>query len=184
LGVFVRSAARFTGIASMVRSSQYTIPAMHERACDRRALLRTFVSGGLAALGAGLATVLGAFALRPPAGARRTRWVKAATLAELQTDRPFTALVSVSRQQGWYRERAPEAVLLTWDGESTVRAFSATCTHLGCRVSWNRDAKTFRCPCHGGVYDANGRVVAGPPPRPLATIDARIDKDGGVLVKL
>jgi len=47
------------------------------------------------------------------------------------------------------------------------RAFSAVCTHLGCLVKWNEARNAFLCPCHAGVYDADGRVVSGPPPAPL-----------------
>jgi len=46
-------------------------------------------------------------------------------------------------------------------------AFSASCTHLGCLVKWDVAAKDFKCPCHAGVFDANGQVVSGPPPKPL-----------------
>jgi Rieske Fe-S protein len=94
-------------------------------------------------------------------------------------------VVTVSRQDGWYRERARETVFLVWDGRTTVHAMSATCTHLGCQVRWDAESAHFRCPCHGGVFDVTGRVVFGPPPRPLERLDARIDDaDGTVLVKL
>ncbi|MBU2490840.1 MAG: ubiquinol-cytochrome c reductase iron-sulfur subunit [Proteobacteria bacterium] len=53
-------------------------------------------------------------------------------------------------------------------GDRGVRAFAATCTHLGCLVRWNPDTNLFECPCHGGKYDAAGRVIAGPPPMDLA----------------
>lgn len=52
-------------------------------------------------------------------------------------------------------------------GRSGFRAFSATCTHLGCLVKWDPTATEFKCPCHAGVFDDNGRVVSGPPPSPL-----------------
>ncbi len=58
--------------------------------------------------------------------------------------------------------------VLVLHGEKGVRAFAATCTHLGCLVRWNPDANHFECPCHGGRYDADGRVVSGPPPMDLA----------------
>lgn len=48
------------------------------------------------------------------------------------------------------------------------RAFSALCTHLGCVVVWEGERRQIACPCHAGFFDANGRVVSGPPPRPLA----------------
>ena len=44
---------------------------------------------------------------------------------------------------------------------TTVRALSATCTHLGCQVRWDAKDK-FHCPCHGGVYGADGAVLETP----------------------
>jgi cytochrome b6-f complex iron-sulfur subunit len=47
-------------------------------------------------------------------------------------------------------------------------AFSAVCTHLGCLVEFDTAKRDILCPCHGGVFDLDGRPIAGPPPRPLA----------------
>ncbi|MDE3077077.1 MAG: ubiquinol-cytochrome c reductase iron-sulfur subunit [Chloroflexota bacterium] len=55
--------------------------------------------------------------------------------------------------------------------------WAVNCTHLGCPVSWLPDAKLFECPCHGGIYYADGSVAAGPPPRPLFKHAVRI-RDG------
>ncbi|WP_029522673.1 Rieske 2Fe-2S domain-containing protein [Persephonella sp. KM09-Lau-8] len=41
------------------------------------------------------------------------------------------------------------------------------CTHLGCIPNWEADRKIFKCPCHGGEFDACGVNIFGPPPRPL-----------------
>ena len=60
------------------------------------------------------------------------------------------------------------AVVKDASSPSGLAAVSTTCTHLGCGVAWNAERKAFLCPCHGGVYGADGRVLAGPPPRPLA----------------
>lgn len=46
-------------------------------------------------------------------------------------------------------------------------AFSRRCTDLGCLVNWDKAMQQFICPCHQGVYDKNGKNIAGPPPRPL-----------------
>jgi quinol---cytochrome c reductase iron-sulfur subunit, bacillus type len=46
-------------------------------------------------------------------------------------------------------------------------AISTRCAHLGCPVRYVQAAERFICPCHGGVYDSEGRVVGGPPVRPL-----------------
>ncbi|MBI4685122.1 MAG: Rieske 2Fe-2S domain-containing protein [Nitrospirae bacterium] len=60
-------------------------------------------------------------------------------------------------------------------------AFSPVCTHLGCLVNWDRNKNEFLCPCHGGRYDKEGNVIAGPPLAPLAKLPIQI-KDGKVLV--
>jgi carotenoid phi-ring synthase / carotenoid chi-ring synthase len=40
-------------------------------------------------------------------------------------------------------------------------AISLTCTHQGCTVQLAEDGK-FHCPCHGAVYDRQGKVLKGP----------------------
>jgi nitrite reductase/ring-hydroxylating ferredoxin subunit len=51
--------------------------------------------------------------------------------------------------------------------EGGFLAISAICTHLHCIVNWNAAIKEFECPCHGGKFNEEGEVLAGPPPRPL-----------------
>jgi hypothetical protein len=41
-------------------------------------------------------------------------------------------------------------------------------------VRYVQAAERFICPCHGGVYDALGRVVGGPPVRPLDRFYTRV----------
>ncbi|MGE5575861.1 MAG: ubiquinol-cytochrome c reductase iron-sulfur subunit [Syntrophothermus sp.] len=57
---------------------------------------------------------------------------------------------------------------------SGIKAFSAKCTHLGCIVKWKESEQIFACPCHAGIFDANGQVVSGPPPRPLAQLAVEV----------
>ena len=52
-------------------------------------------------------------------------------------------------------------------GKSQFLVFAVNCAHLGCPVSWFPEAGLFMCPCHGGVYYANGDRASGPPPRGL-----------------
>ena len=46
-------------------------------------------------------------------------------------------------------------------------AVAQTCTHQGCTITYARGNQSFACPCHGGTYDLNGNVTAGPPPYPI-----------------
>lgn len=68
-----------------------------------------------------------------------------------------------------------EGELVIFDGqpvwvlhlEKGFVALSAVCTHKGCILEWERDKKVLSCPCHMGLFDANGNVLKGLPPRPL-----------------
>jgi cytochrome b6-f complex iron-sulfur subunit len=71
------------------------------------------------------------------------------------------------------------AIVLRNNGE--LVALSAVCTHLGCTVAFNAGANIFQCPCHGGKYDRDGNVIAGPPPQPLERINIRVENDKIVL---
>jgi Rieske Fe-S protein len=53
-------------------------------------------------------------------------------------------------------------------------AISTRCAHLGCPVNYSPAATSFICPCHGGVYDFQGKVIGGPPVRPLDRFQTRV----------
>ncbi|MCF6178261.1 MAG: ubiquinol-cytochrome c reductase iron-sulfur subunit [Geopsychrobacter sp.] len=54
-------------------------------------------------------------------------------------------------------------------------ALSAVCTHLGCIVKWVDGKGEFLCPCHGGRFSAEGKVLGGPPPKALETYTVTLD---------
>lgn len=56
-------------------------------------------------------------------------------------------------------------------------ALSPVCTHLGCLVNYNRTKNEFICPCHGGRYSMDGKVLGGPPPQPLTRLPLKIEKE-------
>jgi len=53
-------------------------------------------------------------------------------------------------------------------------AISTRCAHLGCPVRYIEASTRFVCPCHGGVYDFQGKVAGGPPVRPLDRFYTRV----------
>ena len=55
-----------------------------------------------------------------------------------------------------------EVVAAYRDDDGTVTAVSPTCTHLGCRVVWNRAERSWDCPCHGSRFSPTGDVLQGP----------------------
>ncbi|MCX8033952.1 MAG: Rieske (2Fe-2S) protein [Thermodesulfovibrio sp.] len=61
--------------------------------------------------------------------------------------------------------------------EGSIIALSPVCTHLGCFVNYDRNSTEFICPCHGGKYDINGNVIAGPPKEPLLRLPVKIENE-------
>ena len=50
-------------------------------------------------------------------------------------------------------------------------ALSPVCTHAGCIVNWNASEKSWDCPCHGGRFATDGKVLTGPPRKALERIE-------------
>lgn len=55
--------------------------------------------------------------------------------------------------------------------EGVIHCMSPICTHMHCMVNWNSAEKSWDCPCHGGRFDATGKVLNGPPVTDLQPID-------------
>lgn len=134
-----------------------------------------------ASLAATLATIAGGAVLSPSFARRPEEWVAAVLLDDVG-DEPVPVAIRVTRDDGHARAIERQLVFVVKNG-SDVLALSSTCTHLGCRVSWHAATQELRCPCHGGVFDREGRVKAGPPPAPLAALPTRVE-DGRLLVRV
>jgi menaquinol-cytochrome c reductase iron-sulfur subunit len=81
-------------------------------------------------------------------------------------------------RQPWDGMVADTAVYVRFDGRDhkgddddtkgyKFLVLAVNCAHLGCPVEWFQESGLFMCPCHGGVYYANGARASGPPPRGL-----------------
>ncbi len=53
--------------------------------------------------------------------------------------------------------------ILVKRSETGFDAYSSTCPHLGCKVNWMPEKREFFCPCHRGVFNADGMAISGPP---------------------
>ncbi len=67
------------------------------------------------------------------------------------------------------------------DPRGELHAFSAVCPHLGCTVQYRPDTSDIWCACHNAVFDVEGAIVAGPPPRPLERLTVNV-RGGDVVV--
>ncbi len=74
-----------------------------------------------------------------------------------------------------------------WTNKKNVPyvAFSGKCPHLGCGYKWRKHkvlGQVFLCPCHLSIYDAGGKVLDGPAPRPLDTLPIQVTANGEITV--
>ncbi|MFB3879878.1 MAG: ubiquinol-cytochrome c reductase iron-sulfur subunit [Armatimonadota bacterium] len=141
----------------------------------RRRLLG-YLSGLLsAAIAAALALPLARFYVGNAFRPRAARWLRLGPAADIPPNQPTLFTVSYVDQDGWRETNARQEVYaITRNGKDFV-VFSNICTHLGCPVHWDDGRKQFICPCHGGVFGIDGRVLHGPPPRPLAQLRHRAE---------
>jgi menaquinol-cytochrome c reductase iron-sulfur subunit len=149
---------------------------------SRRSVLRGIIGAIAGAISSIVAVVIGGAVLSPAFGQKRDSWVPAGSVRDLEPGVPTAVTVRVTRQDGYYEATEQQVVFLvrTDDG---VRALSSTCTHLGCRLGYDRATKLIKCPCHGGVFRPDGTNVSGPPPRPLPHLPSRVE-DSKVFVEL
>lgn len=157
--------------------------ATHPSAADRRRFLARIVKSIHALITGAVGVIVGGAILSPVFGRRRENWLTAASLTEIPENRPLAVTIRVAHNDGYNQVVERRTVFLVKTGESQVTALDSTCTHLGCRVSWDDATQSLKCPCHGGIYDTTGAVKAGPPPMPLARLVTRVE-DGQVQVQL
>jgi len=112
---------------------------------------------------------------------RGSGWAPAGKLEDFKVGEP--RLVTLSREvvDGWVEQQAKVACYVVRTSDTEVVAFDHHCTHLGCPLGWSGGAKRFLCPCHGGEFNSEGQVIAGPPPRPMLTYATKVDA-GEVMV--
>jgi quinol---cytochrome c reductase iron-sulfur subunit, bacillus type len=146
----------------------------------RRAFL-TRLSLSLSALIAALVGVpiLG-FLLAPLFRPSPNGFVEVAKVADFAVG--VTQLVSIRDPSplAWAGQTAETALWVRrreMSGPLMFQIFNVNCTHLGCPVNWQAEAQIFLCPCHGGVYYADGTVAGGPPPRPLFEREWQVQGD-------
>ncbi|MBN9387346.1 MAG: ubiquinol-cytochrome c reductase iron-sulfur subunit [Chloroflexi bacterium] len=157
-------------------------------AINRRKFLTqlSIALGGLT--GVALVVPVAAFIIAPLFKETEIKWQpvkvngQAGTLDKFKVGDTIEVTFEDSSPVAWAGVTAQTAAWMRRVNDTEFTCFAVNCSHLGCPVSWLPGAQLFMCPCHGGVYYADGRVAAGPPPQALSHYETRIN-NGAVEVK-
>ncbi len=150
---------------------------------SRRSFLGYITGAIVGVVGAVVAIpVVGAFISPTLKKTASGTWEKLGPLSKFALNEPRITGISLVKKDGWIETKTPRLVWVIRTGEQGFKVFNAQCTHLGCIVDYVAENKTFNSPCHGGVFSTeDGRVLGGPPPRGLDTLEYKIE-DGELVV--
>ncbi|QDU28228.1 Cytochrome b6-f complex iron-sulfur subunit [Anatilimnocola aggregata] len=144
---------------------------------------RTFFGWFTYALGAIAAFVLGLPLAQYFLGTNKSQlaWVKLGDVDSFPTGETRMVTFDNPIRQPWDGKTSHTGVFVRYRGKDTKQQdqfliLAVNCAHLGCPVSWFPQSGLFMCPCHGGVYHANGERASGPPPRGLFRCVWRVEK--------
>jgi Rieske Fe-S protein len=104
-------------------------------------------------------------------------WLALGSVSKVKIGEPTLFKSQIQIKTGWIVDQNDISVYVYTQNGRDYLALSNICTHLGCRVRWIADQEKFFCPCHNGVFDKQGNVVSGPPPKPLNRYTVKVEND-------
>jgi menaquinol-cytochrome c reductase iron-sulfur subunit len=155
----------------------------HEQGVSRR----TFLTVGIGLIGAFITAALGvpivAYVASPSLRrAKATEWTAVGLVGEFEPKTPSRVDFTITKHDGWVERTEKKAVWVIAHDSGEITVFGPRCTHLGCAYDWKPDRQKFVCPCHDGVFNIDGRVEGGPPPRALDTLPTKVE-EGQLMVQ-
>lgn len=148
----------------------------HPDPARRRLFAGVAIAAGGTLVGALVAPVAG-FILTPLGRRAERVWRDIGQIGEFPLGETLKIRYEAPSGLPWVGFVAESAAWVRQERRGRFVALSAYCTHTGCPVEWRRGARMFLCPCHGGAFYWDGRVAAGPPPRPLPMHEVRVRGD-------
>jgi Rieske Fe-S protein len=142
---------------------------------SRRSLLAQVIGACVAFLTALLGIPAVGATVGPALRREETEWLSLGSPDSFQEGVPKAVNLTVASRDGWIETTTVKGVWVVRQPGDQFTVFNGRCTHLGCAYSWQAEQQQFACPCHAGVFGRDGKVLAGPPPRPLDALQTRIE---------
>lgn len=140
---------------------------------------RNFYVGAIYAIGAAISAMLGvpavAYLFFPPKAQKADEWIEIGDATRLSPNTPVEMTFRRNRVDGWKVISEKSTAWVVKSADNRVTAFGPQCTHLGCAYHWDEAKAEFLCPCHNSLFGIDGKVKAGPAPRPLDRYDLKVE---------
>lgn len=112
--------------------------------------------------------------LSPAFRQKQASWADLGRAGDFSPGMPEKVEFVERRRDAWVTtEKRSSAWVVTADGNNFT-VFDPRCPHLGCPFRWEVQSATFQCPCHTAAFGPDGRVISGPPPRPLDRYETKV----------
>jgi menaquinol-cytochrome c reductase iron-sulfur subunit len=134
-----------------------------------------YILGGVIALAMAIPTAI--YLLIPPRARKPSDWIDAGDISQLKPGEPVELIFEQDRLDGWKLQSEKRTAWVVKEADNKIVAFGPQCTHLACAYHWETDADKFVCPCHGSEFSIQGKVLAGPAPRPLDRYLTKIENN-------
>lgn len=123
------------------------------------------VLGGL--IGAAITGIGATYFSSPLWRKKEEGWIDLGLVKDFPVGTPVKTDFTVRKRDAWTTIVSKSSAWIVTADRKKFIAFDPKCTHLGCPYRWDTEKNQFLCPCHTAVFSIDGRVVSGPPPRPL-----------------
>jgi len=149
---------------------------------------RRFYIGAIYGLSATIAAALGLpaaiYLLFPPRARKSDQWIEVGDVTRLTANSPTEMTFRRNRVDGWKINSEKATAWVVKQADNSVVAFGPQCTHLGCAYHWDEEKTEFLCPCHNSLFSIEGKVLAGPAPRPLDRYESKVEGNKLLLGRL
>ena len=155
---------------------------LHEEQVSRRTFLMNVGIALNAVVALAIATPVVGYLLGPVLRKREyLSWISVGNVGDFPLGE--TKLISFQNpfSEAWDGATAKIPAYVRHSAANEFTVFAINCAHLNCPVRWFSESQLFMCPCHGGVYYADGSRASGPPERGLFTYPLKVE-NGKLLI--
>jgi menaquinol-cytochrome c reductase iron-sulfur subunit len=144
---------------------------------SRRSFFGTLLLVGSAGMGAILAVPVLRYILYPLyAKSSKTIWSAIGEMTSFSNlSKPIMVPLELKQVDGWREVDSSQTVYVTKSAQGKLQVLSSICPHMGCTVGWRDSQHDFYCPCHGSVFEPDGKHVSGPSARGMDPLPNKIE---------